>query len=336
MERLLTVVALGVALILLAACSADPTLVPTQPPPEPTSVLLSTATSQPTAPPPATAAPQPTFTPSPTRPAPFRLTLEDSNGKEVMFDAPAERIVAHDSAAVETLFAIGEGHRVIGTHSFVSYPPETESIVKVGDAFNMDIEAVVALEPDLVFVFYDRFNDDLERAGLKVLYRKSLSDDFTKIPDIIEMWGEITGSVDAAAKVAADFEQRVAAIENALQGVEAGPSVFQDTGGFWTPGQNTLMQAVFDLLKLDNIASGLTGYQQISPEVIVEKDPEIIIGDPEIIKSEAAFSQVRGVLDDRIFTASTNALSVAGPRFIEGVEELARWVYPEIFQSEEQ
>ena len=336
MERLLTAIVLGAALILLAACSADHTLVPTQPPPEPTSTPLSTATSQPTTPPPATAVPQPTFTPSPTRPAPFRLTLEDSNGKEVTFDAPAERIVAHDSAAVETLFAIGEGHRVIGTHSFVSYPPETESIAKVGDAFNLDIEAIVALEPDLVFVFYDRFNDDLERAGLKVLYKKSLSDDFTKIPDTIEMWGEITGSVDAAAMVAADFEQRVAAIENALAGIKTGPSVFQDTGGFWTPGQNTLMQAVFDLLKLDNIASDLAGYQQISPEVIVEKDPEIIIGDPEVIKSEAAFTQVRAVLDDRIFTAGTNALSVAGPRFIEGVEELARWVYPEIFQSGDQ
>ena len=42
----------------------------------------------------------------------------------------------------------------------------------------MDIEAIVALEPDLVYVFYDRFNADLERAGLKVLYVKSLSHGF--------------------------------------------------------------------------------------------------------------------------------------------------------------
>ena len=233
---------------------------------------------------------------------------------------------------METLFAIGEGHRVVGTHSWVTYPPETESIVKLGDAFNMDIEAVVALGPDLVFVFYDRFNKALERAGVKVLYLESLSDDFNEIPDIIEMWGEITGGTAAAGKVAAEFQQRVEAIETALEGVEAGPSVFQDGGELWTPGQNTLMQAVFDLLKLDNVASDLDGYQQISPEVVVAKDPEIIIGDPEAFADEGAFSQVRAVVDGRIFTPPTNALSVAGPRFIDGVEELARWVYPDIFQ----
>ena len=183
-----------------------------------------------------------------------------------------------------------------------------------------------------MFVFYDRFNEDLERAGMKVLYRQSVSDDFNEIPDTIIMWGEITGSVASAAEVAAEFQQRVEAIEKALEGVEAGPSVFQDDGGLWTPGQNTLMQAVFDLLKLDNVASDLDGYQQISPEVVVAKSPEIIIGDPEAFAGEAAFSQVRAVLAGRILTPTTNALSVAGPRFIEGVEELARWVYPDIFR----
>ena len=48
--------------------------------------------------------------------------------------------MAYDGAAVETLFAIGEGHRVVGTHSWVTYPPETESIAKLGDAFDVDIE----------------------------------------------------------------------------------------------------------------------------------------------------------------------------------------------------
>ncbi len=340
----------GVLAVLLAACGggATPTAVPTS---SPAAALATAAAPAPTAPPATAAAPAPTAVlPSTTTPAPtavppptvtsvptavpalFPLTLESSDGGKVIFDAPPERIVAYDGAAVETLFAIGEGHRVVGTHSWVTYPPETESIAKLGDAFDVDIEAVVALEPDLVFVFYDRFNEDLERAGMKVLYRQSVSDDFNEIPDTIIMWGEITGSVASAAEVAAEFQQRVEAIEKALEGVEAGPSVFQDDGGLWTPGQNTLMQAVFDLLKLDNVASDLDGYQQISPEVVVAKSPEIIIGDPEAFAGEAAFSQVRAVLAGRILTPTTNALSVAGPRFIEGVEELARWVYPDIFR----
>ena len=250
----------------------------------------------------------------------------------VTFDAPPERIVAYDGAAVEILFAMGEGHRIVGTHDFVTYPPEADSITRIGSAFEVDLEAMVELEPDLVFIFYDRFNEDFERAGLKVLYRQSISDDFARIPDVITMWGQITGNTAAAAEVAAKFRERVDAIAAALEYVEAGSSVFQDAGNLWTPGQNTLMQAVFDLLKLENVASDIDGYQQISPEVVVEKDPGIIIGNPEAFAGEPAFSQVRAVLDGRIFTPGTNALSVAGPRFMDGVEELARWVYPDIFQ----
>ena len=43
---------------------------------------------------------------------------------------------------------------MVGTHSFVFYPPEVANIPKVGDAFNTDIEAIVALQPDLVFIFF--------------------------------------------------------------------------------------------------------------------------------------------------------------------------------------
>ena len=130
------------------------------------------------------------------------MTVVSSDGKEVVFETPPERIVVYDGAAVEMLFAIGEGDRIVGTHSYVTYPPETAEITKVGDAFNMDIEAIVALEPDLVYVFYDRFNADLERAGLKVLYVKSLSHGFREVADQIRMWGAITGATDEAERVA--------------------------------------------------------------------------------------------------------------------------------------
>ncbi len=356
--------AMLLASLLLACGNGDAPTAPPTATPEPTGLTTPTTTPDPTAPPATTIAPAPTVAPTPapestpvpdptaapaptatTEPTPtptpeptptpvplFPLTIESTDGAEVTFDAPPERIVAYDGAAVEILFAIGEGHRIVGTHDFVTYPPEADSIPRLGSAFEVDLEAMVELEPDLVFIFYDRFNEDFERAGLKVLYRQSVSDDFARIPDVINMWGQITGNPAAAEKVSSVFRERVDAIAAALEDVEAGPSVFQDAGNLWTPGQNTLMQAVFDLLKLENVASDIDGYQQISPEVIVEKDPGIIIGDPEAFTGEPAFSQVRAVQDGRIFTSSTNALSIAGPRFMDGVEELAQWVYPDIFQ----
>ena len=352
----------------LLACGSEPTAAPTSPPaptattaPQPTAVP-ATATpvpatptaipAEPTAtPPPATAAPAPTVaptaapepTPTPTTapptatPEPGPVTVVSSDGKEVVFETPPERIVVYDGAAVEMLFAIGEGDRIVGTHSYVTYPPETAEITKVGDAFNMDIEAIVALEPDLVYVFYDRFNADLERAGLKVLYIKSLSHGFTEVADQIRMWGAITGETEEAEHVAGEFDDRVHDIEHKMEEVEQGWTVYSHGFDWWTPGRNTLVNDVFELLKLENVAD-FEGYQQINPEIIIANEPDIIMADSvESVTENPVLSTLHMVedpdhIEHHIFVMSEgNSFSVAGPRFIDAVEEFAAWVYPEVF-----
>ncbi|MCI0438497.1 MAG: ABC transporter substrate-binding protein [Chloroflexi bacterium] len=251
----------------------------------------------------------------------------------MVFDEPPERIVAFDSAAVETLFAMGEGHRVVATHSFVSYPPEADSIPRVGGAFDMNIEATVALEPDLVFIFFDRFLPDLERAGLKVLYIQTLNNDFEKVADQIRMWGQIVGNPTAAERVASDFTRRIEEIRARMAPYESGPVVMQDEGALWTPGPDTLVGEVFDLLKLQNIAHDVSGYAQLSPEVIVERNPQLIITfDPATFLDNPAFSNVLAVKNDQVY-ATSGKLSVAGPRFVEGIEELAALAYPGLFRG---
>ena len=353
----------------LMACGSEPTEAPISPPvaaptetavPEPTAVPATSTpepappTAQPTEPPaptdvpatampvPATEAPEPTVPPNPlpstpepeptAEPEPEPVTVMSSDGTEVVFETPPERMVVYDGAAVEMLFAIGQGHRIAGTHSFVTYPAETEEIAKVGDAFNMDIEAIVALEPDLVYVFYDRFNEDLERAGLKVLYIKSLSHGFTDISDQIRMWGAITGATEDAETVASDFDARVAAIEEKILEVETAWTVYEHGFDWWTPGRNTLVNDVFELLELQNVAD-FEGYQQISPEVVVAANPDIIVGDPDSVSAEPAFAGMHSAEPHHVFTLSEgNSFSVAGPRFVDAVEEFAAWVYPRLFQ----
>ena len=321
------------------AVTATPTPIAT---PEPTASPAPTPTREPTptpAPEPTptlepTPTPSPTPEPTPDVPAGFPLTVRDTNGRDVVIQRPPERILAFDSAVVEILFAIGEGDRIVGTHDFVSHPPEAEAIPRVGDAFNLNIEAVVALEPDLVYVFFDRFVPDLERAGLKVLYIQTLDQDFVKVADTVRLWGQIVAAPAAAEAVAAEFEGRVGAIQTAMAQVDAGPAVFFNSGGFWTPGQGTLIQEVFDLLKLENIASDVEGYAQISPEVVVAKNPAIIIsGDAASIRDDPALKDVQAVKDGAVYSLTTDALSIASQRFVEGIEELASLIYPELFQQ---
>ena len=302
----------------------------------PAATALPAPTAAPTRAPVATVVVVPLPTPEPKPavvPATYPLAITDSNGDELVFEKPPKRIVAFDSAVVEILFAIGEGDRVIGTHDFVFYPPEAADVPRLGGAFSMDIETTVALEPDLVFIFFDTFKEDLERAGLKVFYLATLNDDFNQVADRTRLWGYIVGNPEAAEVVAADFETRVAAVAETMEQFGGGPTVFQDEGDLWTPGQGTLIQQVFDLLRLENIAAEITNYAQLSPEVIIESDPAIIIASyGDNISSNPAFAGVLAVQNEAIYVPSSDALSIASPRFVRGIEDLAKWVYPALFE----
>ena len=358
MSRLWPLVSVAVAsLAVLAACSDGAVAQPAAPrAPAPAAPAIASVSVEPAAPAepapalPALAplpasdvapAPAPAALPRPTRvpapvlsPAPvtFPLSITDSNGDEVIFDEPPERIVAYDSAVVEILFALGEGHRVVGTHDFVSYPPEADDVPRLGGAFDINVEAIVALEPDLVYLFFDRFQPDLERAGLKVLYLKTLNNDFIKVTDDIRLWGRITGNPAAADALAKKFQARVEGFEASMASYGPGLSIVQDIGGFWTPGPDTLVGEVFQLLKLRNIASDISGYAQLSPEVIVERDPQIVFTtDPKAFLDNPAFAGVQAVRNGQVIEMNSTLLSVAGPRFVDGIEELAKLVYPALF-----
>ena len=350
---------LSLALIaaLLAGCGADtPTATPSVVAQTPLTVATSpastpvatepsttrapapTLTSTPPTPPAHTPAPTPTLTPAPPTPEPtpslFPLTITDSNGNDITFDAPPERIIAFDSAAVEILYALGEEARIAGTHTFVDYPPETADIPRVGDAFNLDFEQVVAQDPDLVYIFFDRFVPELQGLGLKVLYIKSLSDDLEEAMEHFRLWGRIIGNPEAANDQISEIQARIQSIEESLADVEQGPRVYHHGFDFWTPGGNTLMARIYELLKADLVTSDLEDYVQISPEELVLRDPQIIVtsefNQQQVLDSNA-LAETTAVKNGAVVPTGRGSLDVAGTRLLDAIEELAELIYPDRF-----
>lgn len=258
----------------------------------------------------------------------FPYSILDSDGNEVVFDGPPERIIAIDSSAVEILFSLGQEHRLVGTHDFVSYPPEVAEIPRIGDAFNLNLESIVDLDPDLVFVFSKGFLPDLSRAGLKVLYLDSLNTSFRDIPQNIRMWGHITGNTKRAEIEASKIEIRISQIQEIVSTRTVGPSIFLDDGDFWTPGPDTMIGEALDFLNLQNIAYDISGYEQLSPEIIVDRDPQIIVAmTGNTISDIPSFKNISAVKNGKIFVPKSDSLAIAGPRFIDAIEELYLWIY---------
>ena len=264
----------------------------------------------------------------------YPIAIMSSDDEIVTFESPPQRIIAFDSSAVEILFDIGESKKIVATHTFATHPEAVSDIPKVGDAFNLNLEAIVALEPDLVFVFYESNVAPLRKLGLKVLYIKTLDHDFEKTTELIKMWGRITNNMTGASKSIKTFDDSINLISKEVDTVTKGPRIFQDIGGLWTPGANTLVDEVFDLLKADNISKEIDGYAQISPEIIVEKNPEIIVTpNPEVFLDNQAYKNVSAVKNGKVYSLKSDSLSVPGPRFPNGIIEIARLIYPNKFEN---
>ena len=304
--------------------TATPPLIPT-----PTATSVPSPTTTPTA------TPMPTPAPTPT-PSVFPLVITDSNGKEVTFKEPPKSIIAYDSAVVEFLFAMGEGDRIVGTHDFLSYPPEALEIPRVGSAFAVNAEKILELNPDLISVFFASAVDQVENLGVKVLYIDSPST-LAGIPEQMRMWGRITGNTVVPEKIVEDFESRLKEVVDRLASLEQGPRLFHDDSLFFTSGPNTILGQVYILLKAQNIAHDISGYGQLSPEVIVERDPEVIIttfaGMPQEYMDNPAFQGVSAVKNGRVYLIRPDGIvSVFGTRFVVGIENLAKLIHPDLFE----
>ena len=277
-----------------------------------------------------TPTPQPTPTPSI-----FPLTITDSSGNDIVFDKPPEKILAYDSDSVEILFAMGEGHRIAGTHDFVDYPPETANIPRVGGAFQVNAEKVLELEPDLIYTFYEGSLPDLQNLGIKVLYMKSLNSNLDDVMEHFRLWGKITDNPEAAEAEVAKFQTRLDALNEKLKAVDQGPRVYHHGFDFWVPGGDTLVGAIYELLKADLVTKEIKAYKQISPEEIVVKDPQVIVAGPfddvSQVTGHDAFQNVTAVKEGRILRQK-GTFDYAGPRLIGSIEELAGLLYPDIFQ----
>ena len=264
----------------------------------------------------------------------YPLIITGSNEKNIIFEKSPNKIIAFDSAAVEMIYEIGAGDKIVGTHSFVNFPENTNNIEKVGDIYNLNIESVINLEPDLFFIFFDQYIDQLEKNKIKVLYQKSLNDNFESIPARILMWGKILNKNQEAVNSANLFKKRLKNIKIFFNNYSNGPTVFYDTGSLWTPGHDTLIGQTLDLLKLQNIAKDISGYKQYSKELIIQKNPQIIISSsPEYFTNSSEFKNLTAVKNKRIITINQELLSIAGPRFIDGIEELGVAIYSPIFNK---
>ena len=238
-------------------------------------------------PPRRTATPAPTASPTPV-PA-FPVSLTDDEGTAVKLDAEPQKIVTLTPAATETLFAIGAGDRVVATDDGSDYPAEAAPLPDVATFGTVDVEKIVALDPDLVVAGGLGFTPADSIAKLRslgvpvlVIYAPSIDGVYKDI----ELLGDATGQSAEADAITAGMQQDIDAVSTAASAAATAsgskPRVFYDvgylpdTGQIYGPAKGSFLEEMVSKLGVDVITSDPTTYE-IPLEQLIERDPQVII-----------------------------------------------------------
>lgn len=293
------------------------------------------------------APPEPTA-PADSTPAERTITIQDDRGQTITLEGPAQRIVTLGPSIVESLFALGAGSQIVGREEFSLYPPEAEEIMSIGSLFgSLPAEPILALEPDLVIapeIISPEQISALEDLGLTVYYQANpltFDDLYGNLRDL----AVLSGRTSEGEPLIAGLQERVAAVQTALEAAGDRPRVFYeldatDPENPYTSGAGTFIDTLIGMAGGENIGAVLEGaYAQISSEQVILANPHVILladavfgMTPEVVAARPGWQAIQAVQDGRMFTFDPNLGSVPGPRLVDGLEEMARRIHPELFQ----
>ena len=255
-------------------------------------------------------------------------------------DSP-QRIVSMAPSVTETLFALGLGERVVGVSRFCNYPAETAGIARIGGVIDPNIEAIVALQPDLAVMLHSNkaICPALHRLGIKMLVvdHKTIMGVLESIPTI----GRACGSESAAEKMVGDLQSRIERIRRNTAGLKR-PRVLLSVGrnlgtgrleDVYVAGHDDYFDEMIAAAGGRNVFGDVpVRYPVVSTESIIEANPEIIIdivpsmGGKDTKAAIADWRQLRNidaVAAGKVFCLDADYASVPGPRFILLLEKLA-------------
>lgn len=268
------------------------------------------------------------------------LTIEQSDGAQLRLERTPERIVSLSAHATEIFCAIGADDQLVAVELFANCPLGSKEKPEL-DAFQPNLEAIAGYQPDLVYVFANQDNivQRLRDIGTPVLYL-DLPTSLEGTLEQIELFGRISDHVQEAEELVRSMRQRLEAVKEKIADLEQGPRIFHELDPtYFTVGPGSFVDELYGILKAQNIAAG-TGepYPQLSAEVIIQRDPEVIILADEpagvtaaSVKERPGWATITAVKNDRICAVDPDLASRPGPRIIDLLEALGRCLYPDRF-----
>jgi len=267
----------------------------------------------------------------------YPVTITDDAGRAVTIAARPERIVSLTPGNTEIVCALGAIDRLVGVTTQCDYPADVTDITKIGDFASPNLEAVAAVDPDVVFVTTGVQADviaQLEALGASVVAidPQTLDGLYASIVTV----GAVIDENGAAAGIVSSMQIQ---IEDIGERVESAPvTCFLEIAQnpLYTVGDGTLLDELIQYAGGENVVTE-PGYVAYSVEQLLAADPEVYLAtagsmsDPSDLAGRPGYSELSAVANSRVYILDDNLVSRPGPRVVEGIRAIAEALHPDAF-----
>ena len=267
-------------------------------------------------------------------PGAFPATVE-IGGISVTIPERPGKIAALSATHVEMLYAMGAGDQVVAGDLFSDYPAAAASLEQL-DSFNLSVEALIALAPDLVVLSFDPVDavSALEAVGIPTILLDT-APDLETVYSQIGVLGVATGNEEAAAALTASIQADIDALVAEAGEAGAGVTYYHETDpfSFYTPNSDSFIGKLYALLGMENIADaapdGLSsGFPQLSPEFIITADPNLVIlagagESADTLAERDGWETLSALSSGRVVVLDPDVASRWGPRIVDLLAAIA-------------
>jgi iron complex transport system substrate-binding protein len=267
--------------------------------------------------------------------------VTDEAGRTITISDTVTRFVSLAPNITEIVYAIGAGDGLVGRTTYCNYPAEAQKIEEVGDTLKPSIERIIALRPQIVFVStasqLEAFTSELQAHGIAVYVTNAR--DLEGVFRSIERISDLLGKRPQADELLKQLGVRVAAVADKVR-LRPPLKVFYQVSDepLYTIGRDAF---ITDLIKRAggiSVTADVPGaWPKYSAESALAAKPEAIVlptgGSMGNANSNVASALQRSpaVANGRVYKINDDHLSRPGPRSVDGLEELARALHPEVF-----
>ena len=257
------------------------------------------------------------------------VSVTDDRGHVVHLAQPPKRIVSLLPSLTESVCALGRCAQLVGVDRYSNYPQSVAQLPQLGGGLDPNLEAIVALRPDVVLVAgASRVAERLLALGLPVMALEPRN--YADVQRILTQLGQLL-AVDTAPAVWRAIDAGVSAAAQSLPpAVRQTRVYFEVNSGPYGAGESSFIGETLTRLGVKNILPAAMGpFPKLNPETVVRANPDVIMvaqSSAESLPQRPGWQRIRAVAEQRIcaFDAEQSNIVVRpGPRLAEGARIMA-------------